>query len=192
MKKYYLLLFLVFTLQQIFAQSCIDSSRIDLSAPCPLVFMPTCGCDSVGYGNPCEALTYGGVTSYRIGICGSDSNCSANFNISIQTDTVIISNISSSIDSISWYHFEFGNGDTSNLVNPVYTYHSLLDSTFVVCLSIQSVSGCNSQFCRFIKVQKSQPDTCIVNFSFADSFDVFQFSEINNESTRIKRIARKS
>ena len=175
MKKYYLQLFILLMMLQSKAQSCIDSSRIDLSTPCPLAFIPTCGCDSFTYGNPCEALYYGGVYSYHIGACGSDSLCSARFDILIQSDTLIISNLSTTSDSITWYHFEFGNGDTSNQENPFYIYHSLSDSTFVVCLTINSISGCTNQFCRYIQVQKSLPDSCEVNFSIQDSLNVVQF-----------------
>ena len=101
MKKYYLQLFILLMMLQSKAQSCIDSSRIDLSTPCPLAFIPTCGCDSFTYGNPCEALYYGGVYSYHIGACGSDSLCSARFDILIQSDTLIISNLSTTSDSIT-------------------------------------------------------------------------------------------
>jgi hypothetical protein len=49
--------------------ACIDSSLIDLTALCPTVFLPVCGCDSITYSNACEALNYGGVVSYTDGAC---------------------------------------------------------------------------------------------------------------------------
>ena len=51
--------------------ACVDSSLIDLTALCPTVYLPVCGCDSITYSNACEALNYGGVVSYTDGACTS-------------------------------------------------------------------------------------------------------------------------
>ena len=51
--------------------ACVDSSLIDLTALCPTVYLPVCGCDSITYSNSCEALNYGGVVSYTDGACTS-------------------------------------------------------------------------------------------------------------------------
>jgi bacterioferritin-associated ferredoxin len=51
------------------AQDCVDSSLIDLTAACPLIWAPVCGCNGVTYGNSCEATFYGGVTSWTPGEC---------------------------------------------------------------------------------------------------------------------------
>lgn len=67
-------LFFLFTLLTITAfplksQSCVDSSLIDLTAACPLIWAPVCGCNGVTYGNDCEATFFGGVTSWTPGEC---------------------------------------------------------------------------------------------------------------------------
>jgi hypothetical protein len=58
--------------------ACVDSSLIDLTALCPTVYLPVCGCDSITYSNACEALNYGGVVSYTDGACTS-ANLSQNW-----------------------------------------------------------------------------------------------------------------
>jgi YHS domain-containing protein len=49
--------------------TCVDSNQIDLTALCPAVVDPVCGCNGVTYNNSCEATYYGGVTSYTAGPC---------------------------------------------------------------------------------------------------------------------------
>jgi hypothetical protein len=54
--------------------SCIDSSLIDLTAICTLIWDPVCGCDSITYSNACHALNFGGVTSWTQGACNFTTN----------------------------------------------------------------------------------------------------------------------
>jgi PKD repeat protein len=175
MKKYLFAVTCFLASSQLFAQSCIDSSLIDLSAICPTVFIPTCGCDSVVYSNPCEALHYGGVTSYRLGLCGSDTFCASNFNAMIQQDSVFFINTSTALDSINWFHYDFGNGDTSNSPNPLEIFHYSVDTSFIVCLTIYTQSGCLNQFCRYLRIPASLPDSCFANFTYSDSANHVQF-----------------
>ena len=64
-------LFALFLVIYSFAGSaqCVDPSLIDLNAICPTLFLPVCGCDGNTYSNACEAVNYGGVTSYTDGEC---------------------------------------------------------------------------------------------------------------------------
>jgi hypothetical protein len=49
--------------------NCIDPAQIDVSVLCPTVVDLVCGCDSMTYNNSCEAIYYGGVTSWTPGPC---------------------------------------------------------------------------------------------------------------------------
>ena len=48
---------------------CIDSTLIDPTALCPMIWLPVCGCNNVTYSNACEAVVYGGVLTYTEGSC---------------------------------------------------------------------------------------------------------------------------
>ena len=54
------------------AETCVDPQLLELGTmvDCITLYEPVCGCDGVTYGNTCEAMYYGGVTSWTEGECG--------------------------------------------------------------------------------------------------------------------------
>ena len=66
------------------------------------------------------------------------------------TDTLGFKDASITKATLSSWHWDFGNGDTSNVQNPVYTYKSI--GTYTVSL-VSAASGCSSNvFTKTIKV----------------------------------------
>ncbi|MDW8420038.1 MAG: PKD domain-containing protein [Chitinophagales bacterium] len=134
---------------------CIDTSQIDPGAICPGAYIPVCGCNGITYNNSCEAMYYGGVTSWTNGLC-SQSLCIANFNYQISNNTVTFTNLSNGHGLGSWY-WNFGNGITSTVQNPVIT---LAPGTYTVCLKAQYTIGqnvCIDSTCKTIVI----PYSCI-------------------------------
>jgi PKD repeat protein len=62
----------------------------------------------------------------------------------------LIFNSDSSGGNIKSYHWDFGDGQTSNDSNPSHTFAK--DSTYYVCLTLYDGSNCSYTFCRYSSV----------------------------------------
>lgn len=56
------------------AVGCIDTTLINPNAGCPDIWIPVCGCNFMTYGNECDAVNFGGVTSFYLGQCGEQQS----------------------------------------------------------------------------------------------------------------------
>lgn len=139
--------------------SCVDSTRIDLNVPCPLAYIPVCGCDGQTYDNACEALNYFGITSWKPGECGSVCNnlfvhfSTANSGSSSTLRTFEDESLFPDGNITNWF-WDFGNNQTSNLENPTVDFQT--PGVYEVCLTVQATTPdgtiCSSSFCRKIEV----------------------------------------
>ena len=92
------------------------------------------------------------------------------FSVNQTTGTVIFINISEEATSFAW---DFGDGDTSTLINPVKTYEA---GTFTVTLTASNAAGASSTFEDSVTVTIQDPDPefdsgLLTNGDFEDGVD---------------------
>jgi PKD repeat protein len=123
---------------------------------------------NVGAGTYTVVVTdlYSGCTySLTVSLTYSGgSACAANFSFSADsTNTVSFSDLSYSTDSISTigaWSWNFGDGGTSNVQNPIHLFAGNA-TTVNVCLTVVSSSGCTNTYCSTITLSGyTNPDPC--------------------------------
>ncbi|MBT8195002.1 MAG: PKD domain-containing protein, partial [Bacteroidia bacterium] len=129
---------------------CIDPALIDSFAICPAIYAPVCGCDGITYPNSCVAEKYAGVTSWTTGPC-LVGGCQANFTfISTGNPNQYSFNDASTGGTITNWIWDFGDGNTSTMQNPIHTYSQ--PGTYNVCLGIVDNTGCIDTTCQTLTV----------------------------------------
>ncbi|MCB9336160.1 MAG: T9SS type A sorting domain-containing protein [Flavobacteriales bacterium] len=80
----------------------------------------------------------------------SPAQCTAGFVMYPDTSTNNITVINSSTGSNLTYHWDFGDGDTSNLSNPTHIYAG--NGPYYLCLTVDDGSSCNDTYCDSVGV----------------------------------------
>jgi len=109
----------------------------------------------------CPAVTY----CQTITVTGPPVTCNANFTYQQSGATVHFYNNNSGISpSLTMNHYwDFGDGTSSNLVNPTHTYTA--PGTYTVCLTVSdSLNNCYNQYCQTIIIGNNT--TCQASFTF--------------------------
>lgn len=144
--------------------ACIDTSAIDSNSICFAVFDPVCGCNGQTYGNECEAYHIGGVTSWHHGAC--PNSCLAQFTYGIDSTGYLIQFYNQSLGNNKRFHWDFGDGDTSNLRDPQHLFDTTA-TTHNVCLTVTDTQGtCSNTRC--MPVDLGIP-TCEATFVWVDN-----------------------
>jgi Zn-dependent metalloprotease/PKD repeat protein len=88
--------------------------------------------------------------SARTAVTVDLDSATADYTPALAANTVTFTDNSVATSAIVNWHWDFGDGDTSNLANPVHVFWAT--GTYTVCLTITDAAGCTSTTCREIPV----------------------------------------
>jgi len=124
-----------------------------------------------GVYNVC--LTVSSTTCPPITVCqtvvvqASNIGCNAHFMYQQNGSTVhfFTNNSGTPVSPNMNYYWDFGNGSSSTLINPIHTY--TVPGTYTVCLTVvDSILGCSNQFCQIVVIG-GNTNNCQANFTYA-------------------------
>jgi PKD repeat protein len=107
-----------------------------------------CFGEIISYENTFIVDSFNTITNFEICHITDTIACNALFTYNILNDrTIQFLDLSTTSDSVSWY-WDFGDGTTSTLQNPIHTFNNEF-SSFQVCLTIEDIQ-CNDIYCETI------------------------------------------
>lgn len=106
--------------------------------------------------------------------------CNAYFNYYyLALDPVSIQFADMSLGNITNYHWDFGEGNTSELPNPVHSFFE--NGTYQVCLTVSDQDGCEDTFCANVVVNGSV--ACEAGFDYMINYDnIRQIAFLDNST----------
>jgi len=111
--------------------------------------------------------------------------CNAYFNYYyLELDPVNIQFADMSLGNITDYHWDFGDGNTSDLPNPVHSFFE--NGTYQVCLTVLDQDGCEDTFCTNVFVNGSVE--CEASFDYLINYDtITQIAFLDNSTGDINQ-----
>lgn len=90
--------------------------------------------------------------------------------------TVNFTGSSNSVQSVTTWNWDFGDGGTSNVQNPIYTYNTAGD--FIVTLSIQNSDGCTNSNTKQIEFGFKLDPEIEIDTPFTCAKEMVQFTDL--------------
>lgn len=134
-----------------------------------------------GYYNVCLTVSDSNtcnITYCTLVVTDTSSLCNSNFTYIVDTSGLVYSFTDVSSGNPSNWSWNFGDGNTSNLQNPIHTF---APGNYNVCLTIMdSATNCANTACFSVNVVSSN---CYASFfMYADSLNPNQYWVVNNST----------
>lgn len=115
---------------------------------------------------------------------GNPGSCYASYSYfpdSANAMLIYFTDFSYNADSISYWYWQFGDGTTDTVPDPVHLYAA--GGSYTVCLDIMDNNGCSNSYCNFVVV--GNQSSCYAFYSYTpDSIDPFayHFTDLSSAS----------
>ncbi|MEP6647422.1 MAG: PKD domain-containing protein, partial [Saprospiraceae bacterium] len=104
------------------------------------------------------------------------------------TNTIHFIDSSSSSHDITSWHWDFGDGHTSNDHNITHTYGEA--GTYEVCLTIHDNTGCSDTYCTSVTVTPIEAGDCMASFEYSQGENSLDIHFVNTSTSEHEIISR--